>query len=343
MSLEKMYSQAASEQLPVPFRTAPLKTSNPDGTVQPEVSLLPATFRRNYMIEPVTADIGAFLDIELNVSRLNEIHNWLWLVGLPTAPRPLHYQIVKGREIMVTEQLDLHLIWSSSKSSSILIKPLPRFLFCPVFWQTEICPRQHVYKTALGFLLSYVALIEREVDYNLAIFHGLIPKEITWAGWSALVSDIICTLPQVAPFNSALAPSVDIMEGHIGVNQRFIYGELRLGRLNWIYRLVMGEIRGYLSGCTTYGSFMRENINSLITWFAYTTIVLSAMQVGLSTQSLGDNHSFSMASFVFSVFSILAPLACILVITAIMAVMIIINLVRTLRIRKQKRNRGVKV
>ena len=244
---------------------------------------------------------------------------------------------------MVTEQLDLHLIWTSSKSSSILVKPLPRFLFCPVFWQTEICPRQHLYETALGFLLSYVALIEREVDYNLAIFHGLIPKEITWAVWLALVSEIICTLPQAVPFNSALAPSVDVMEGHLGVNERFIYGELRLGRLNWIYRLVMGETRGYLSGCTTYGSFMRENINSLITWFAYTTIVLSAMQVGLSTTPLEDNHSFSMASFVFSIFSILAPLACILAITVIMAVMVILNLVRTLRIRKQKRRRGVKV
>lgn len=338
-----MHSKANSELRPAPFRTALLKVSSSDGISQPEVPLLPATFRKNYNIESVDADIGAFLDIELNVRRLNEIHSWLWLVGLPSAPRPLHYQVVKEREIVVTEQLDLHLVWSSAKSSWILIKPLPRFLFCPVFWQMEVCPHRHLYETALGFLMSYVALIEREVDYNLAINHGLIPKEITWSGWLTIVHEILCALPQGIAFGPAIVPSAEVTGGDARVNKRFHYGELRLGRLNWIYRLVLGEIRGYHSGCTTYGSFMRENINSLITLFAYTTIVLSAMQVGLATQPLTENYSFGMASYVFSIFSIVAPLACILGIAAVMAVMIILNLARTLKIRKQKRRAGVKV
>lgn len=337
-----MESKADSKQRPAPFRRALLKTSSSDGTAQP-VPLLPATFRKNYKIESVNANVGAFLDTELNVRRLNEIHSWLWLVGLPSAPRPLHYQVVKEREIVVTEQLDLHLVWSSSKSSWILIKPLPRFLLCPLFWQTQICPHQHLYETALGFLLSYVALIEREVDYNLAINHGLIPKEITWPGWLTLVHEIFCTLPQEATFDPAIMSSIDAIGSDTSVNRRFNYGELRLGRLNWIYRLIMGEIRGYHSGCTTYGSFMRENINSLITLFAYTTIVLSAMQVGLATQPLADDHSFGMASYVFSIFSIVAPLACIVAIAVVMVFMIIINLVRTLKIRKQKRRAGIRV
>jgi L-asparagine transporter-like permease len=88
---------------------------------------------------------------------------------------------------------------------------------------------------------------------------------------------------------------------------------------------------------------MRDNINSLITLFAYTTIVLSAMQVGLATEPLANDHSFGMASYVFSIFSILAPLACIVAILGVIAMMFVINLARTLRIRRQKRRQGVKV
>jgi hypothetical protein len=329
---------------PAPFRTALLKTESSDGSLKPEVPLLPATYRRNYKIEPVGNDIGAFLDIELNVRRLNDVHKWLWLVGLPSAPRPLHYQIVKKREILVTEQLDLHLVWSSSASSaSILLKPLPRFLLCPTFWAMEVCPRRQLYETALGFLLSYVALIEREVDYILAINHGLIPKEVTWTGWLTLVDEVVRASVQTHYIDASAASSVSLLEDRPGVNQRFNYGELRLGRLNWIYRLTMGELRGYLSGCTTYGAFMRDNVNSLITLFAYTTIVLSAMQVGLSTEPLANDYSFGMASYVFSLFSILAPLACIVAILGIIVMMFVVNLARTLRIRGKKRRQGVKV
>jgi hypothetical protein len=88
---------------------------------------------------------------------------------------------------------------------------------------------------------------------------------------------------------------------------------------------------------------MRDNVNSLITLFAYTTIVLSAMQVGLSTQPLANDYSFGMASYVFSLFSILAPLACIAAVVGVIGLMFVINLVRTLRIRRQKRRQGVKV
>jgi hypothetical protein len=328
-----------------PFHTMLLKTVEVDGILQPVVPLLPATYRRKYKIEPVGNDFGAFLDTELNVHRLNEVHKWLWLVGLPSAPRPLHHQMVKKREIVVTEQLDLHLVWSISSSANIFLKPLPRFLLCPRFWAAQICPRPYLYETAMGFLLSYVALIEREIDYKMAILHGLIPEEVTWAGWLALVEEVLGASPQTKlhAIDAPATSSVELLEGRACINKRFQYGELRLGRLNWIYRLSMGEMRGYLSGCTTYGAFMRDNVNSLITLFAYTTIVLSAMQVGLSTEPLANNYSFGMASYVFSLFSILAPLACIVAVVGVIGIMFIINLARTLRIRKKKLRQGSKV
>lgn len=332
--------------LDVPFHTAVLQTVDISGdSSQSKVPLLPATYRSKHAIRSVRRDVHGFLNVELNVERLNCVHKWLWLVGLPTTPRPLHYQVVKKREIVVTEQLDLHLVWSSSSSSSIFVKPLPRFLLCPAFWRIHVCPHPYLYRTALGFLLSYVALIEREVDYNMAVNHGLLPKEITWPGWLELVEEIVCTSSQAKSYLVDPSPtsSTTSLEHRVPVNPRFYYGELRLGRLNWIYRVVMGSPRGYLSGCTTYGAFMRDNINSLITLFAYTTIVLSAMQVGLATEYLANDHSFGMASYVFSIFSILAPLACIVGILGIISMMFVINLTRTLKIRTSRRRQGAGV
>lgn len=194
-------------------------------------------------------------------------------------------------------------------------------------------------------MLSYVALIEREADYDLAIRQGLLPKEVTWVAWLALVNELVGGSAQEKSFASdaASASSVGLLRGDACVNRRFHYGELRLGRLNWIYRITRGEFRGYLSGCTNYGTFMRENTNSLITLFAYTTIVLSAMQVGLSTELLANDYAFGMASSVFSVFSILAPLVCIVAIMSVLAIIVIANLARTLRIRRLKQSQGVKV
>lgn len=314
---------------------------------QPKVPLLPATFRNKHAIQSVNTDVHGFLNVELDIERLNCVHRWLWLVGLPTTPRPLHYQVVKKRDIVVSEQLDLHLVWTSKSSATIYIKPLPRFLLCPAFWRMHICPHPHLYRTALGFLLSYVALIEREIDLNMAINHSLIPKEVTWPGWVELVQEIVCASSQaksylVDPSTPQGSPSA-ALEHRAPVNPRFYYGELRLGRLNWIYRLVLGNPRGYLSGCTTYGAFMRDNVNSFITLFAYTTIVLSAMQVGLATDFLVNNYSFGMASYVFSIFSILAPLACIVGILGIISMMFVINLARTLRIRGTRRRLGAGV
>ncbi|KAF2652570.1 hypothetical protein K491DRAFT_718796 [Lophiostoma macrostomum CBS 122681] len=323
-----------------PFRKELLQSTSHESDAQLVTPLLPATYRnRHHMVRLVSSDIRAFLNHELDVHRLEKIHSYLWLTGLPTAPRALHYQRLKKRDIVVTEQLDLHCVWSPSR---IFIKPLPRWLFSPQFWHHEICGHPHLYQTALGFLLSHVALIEREADYHLAISLHLIPAEITWSGWLEFVEEIVRMSSQSNAFISR--PSlISSLEPHVPINPRFYYGELRLGRLNWIYRLVLWKPRGYMSGCTTYGAFLRDNTNSLITLFAYTTIVLSAMQVGLGTQWLQDDYAFGMASYVFSVFSILAPLSAIVFLILVLGTLFVINLLRTLRIRKKRQLQGAGV
>ncbi|KAF2469237.1 uncharacterized protein BDR25DRAFT_326143 [Lindgomyces ingoldianus] len=322
-----------------PFRTELLRSVSRQDGAELLIPLLPATYRDRYVVRLVNADVLAYLKSELDLKRLNRVHNWLWIVGLPSPPRPLHMQRLKGRDIIVAEQLDLHLVWSPTQ---VFIKPLPRFLLSARFWQSDICPHYHLYQTALGFLLTYVALIEREVDFNLAVSLGLLPSELTWPGWLSLVEEVVFTSSEANSYFSDPA-SLSHLEPHVPVNPRFYYGELRLGRLNWIYRLLLGSPRGYLSGCTTYGAFIRDNVNSLITLFAYTTIVLSAMQVGLSTNLLADNYGFSMASYVFSIFAILAPLSAISAIIFLFLILFVVNLVRTLGVRQKRRRQGAGV
>lgn len=257
---------AQSGSLEPPFKKELLGLYVGGNSSEPLIPILPATYRHRYRVHLVSDSVSSFLDAEFDVSKLNKIHKWLWLCGLPSSPRPLHYQQLKGREIVISEQLDLHLLWSPSPSR-IFIKPLPRYLLSPRFWRTHICPSPHVYQTALGFILSYVHLIERESDYKIACENDLLPAEISWAAWLEFMKEILLTTSE-APSDASKAPvrtSHAEITRRTPINPRFFYGELRLGRLNWIYRLLLGNPRGYLSGCTTYGAFIRDNINSLIT------------------------------------------------------------------------------
>ena len=219
------------------------------------------------------------------------------------------------RETVVTEQMDLHLVWYSKR---IYIKPIPRFLLDPQFWEEHLCGNPRLYECAMGFLLSYAALIEHESDYKIAKESNLLPEEVTWSQWVLLVQQLL----NCRNLNN--------------INKRYVYGELRLGRLNLIYRLRKGRIRGYLSSCTTYGDFFRDNLNSLISLFAYTTIVLSAMQVGLSTSYLQENGAFQRASYIFSIFSIVAPLSSVGLVVAVLIGLVFNNLIATLIYRKHR-------
>ena len=301
-------------------RCSPSTRGDLDDDDDPAIPLIAASYRtRRDDISIAKPDDVDYLNSELNVDRLNNIHEWLWIVGRPMPPRPLHLQRRKSREVFVTEQMDLHLTWSSKR---IYIKPIPRFLLDADFWKQYLCTNRHLYECALGFLLSYTALIQHQSDYRIAIENQLLPKELTWPRWVLLVEQLL------SAHNMA----------HI--NKRYVYGELRLGRLNLVYRFTKGRIRGYLSSCTTYADFLRENFSSLLTLFAYFTIVLSAMQVGLGTQQLQRNAAFNKVSYGFVVFAMIAPPAAVMVIVALLLGLSIFNLMITLAYRKQKLSRS---
>ena len=236
-------------------------------------------------------DLREYIEWELDVSRLNDIHSWLWLVGRPMCARPLYKQRMLGREILVTEQIDVHLLWQESR---IFIKPLPEYLMDHDFWTKNLCSNQIDHQNACGLLLSYIWLVCYQSDLRIAKDHGLLPTWMTWTDWIA--------------FTSVLLDVIDY-ESLSNVNKRYEYGELRLGRINWIYRLTLRNfIRGYLHESDRFSVFLRRNFAWLAVAFLYITVVLSAMQVGLSTDRLKGSSRFQDASAGFTIFSILMPL-----------------------------------
>jgi hypothetical protein len=250
---------------------------------------------------PARLDDPASLEQELGLGKLTKYYNNLWLAGLPLPPRPLHYQRLLDREIVVAERMDLHLIWTSGR---IYMKPIPRFLLEPCFWSEYLacghgpgcwqatespCPSSTLWRCALGFLFSYAALICHESDFALALEKRLLPQGIQWADWRDFVREL------------------DTKHIHSKIDVRFHYGELRLGRLNKLQLLASGT--NYMSSWSRYGDFFSENFTWLASTTVYIAVVLTAMQVGLATTSLAENEAFQSASYGFTIFSILGPLA----------------------------------
>lgn len=257
------------------------------------------------------------------MSRLNKIHNHLWLAGLPKGARPLHRQILIERKIEITEQADLHMVWSKSR---MFIKPLPLFLLTYDAWTDWLCNDKDLYKNACGFLLSYAWLVCHRSDLKIAHFNGLLPPEIDWAQWTAFVQDFLQRMDIHSTAN---------------INKRYRFGELRLSRLNWIYRLTLQHRdlralkRGFFQGPEWYTRFLQDNFGWLIVVFVYITIVLSAMQVGLTNTRLVQSASFQDASYGFVVFAIIMPVAVVCMILAVSAAIIVYNVQATLKYNRK--------
>lgn len=247
---------------------------------------------------------------ELDLQRLNRVSRWLWVAGRLAPPHPLHHQLLLGRDIFVTEQMDMHLVWTTGR---IFIKPIPRFLLEPRFWTEHLrceqhcscsgdggqsrgsaqeCERRRLWKCALGFLFSYAALIRHESDFLLAKEKHLLPEVIEWPDWISFVKEL---------GTEHIYPDID---------PRFYHGELRLSRLNKLHRLSQTPLHGYMDHWNQYTTFFRDNFAWLAGTTVYIAVVLTAMQVGLATNALADNDTFQSASYGFTVFSILGPLIC---------------------------------
>lgn len=259
-----------------------------------------------------TYSINEYLIEDLTVRKLNDIHAHLWWAGRPGNIRPLHRQKMMHREIIITESPTLHLIWYDS---TIYIKPLPIYLLDWDFSNTHICPTNELHRTACGFLLSYSKLILHQSDFNIAIEVGLLPRSMDWQAWCLLSSNI------------GQIPVQD-------VNRRYRYGELRLRRLNQIYKFCKGKM-AYHSVYTQYDHFFTQNFAWLLLLFAYLTIVLTAMQVVLATPSV--TNLFKDISYWFGVFSILTVAMGVFLMLLLFVLLFTYNMIVTLRYKSKYR------
>lgn len=333
--------------MPVPFEqghelfsttvNSPATSSPRSGSSQPSSSqpgrrsplalILPVVYQDQdrflRLVDPANEpDLRGYLEDDLDVDSLNRVHQHLWFAGLPQCARALHHQLMLGRRIVITERADLHLLWRDDR---LYLKPLPDYLLCYKIWKEVLLKDRILSQNAKGFLLSYLWLIRQKSDFLIAQRESLVNNDLVWEQWIS--------------FSAAIFPSID-PNGLEGTSPRYLYGELRLRRVNWIYRLCRKTrtpktlIRGYFYGYQRYSSFIAQNFAWVLTAIVYITIVLTAMQVGLATSELQDSKMFNRASYGFTIFAIVAPLGVLVAGLFVLLILIIFNVNHTLERRR---------
>lgn len=170
------------------------------------------------------------LERELFTPDLDTLAPHLWLVATQASSRidPLHEQVLKGRDIVITENLELHLTWTNNR---IFIKPIPRYMLLYAFWTTHLTPGAPSHRTntlhetpskaltsaALGYMRTYYYLIQHESDFHIAKQSQFLPIDR---------SDI-----SIESFHRFIAGFGEVQDGEVSPRY-FSYGTLGLSRLN---------------------------------------------------------------------------------------------------------------
>ena len=229
---------------------------------------------------------------EFSQKKLNDIHSYLWFAGSKGNFSALHYQKILCREIILSECSDLHLVWFDR---IIYIKPLPISFLNYSFINGVILPDTILYGNVFGFLYSYMMLIQHASDLCLAHKLGLISKKVEWIPWRQ--------------FRTAFLRNISSSQvKRTLMNKRFEYGELRLTRLNYLYRLSFRGLK-YFTIHREYTTYFRNYAAVGIMLFAFVTVALTALQVvvginGVSQALVETSYRFSIvALFVVAIFS----------------------------------------
>ncbi|RDW57278.1 hypothetical protein BP5796_12728 [Coleophoma crateriformis] len=259
--------------------------------------------------------LAAEIQEELSMNDLNEIHGWLGIAGSFDNISPLHHQKVLQRQIFATTKSRLHLIWFGR---IIFIKPLPDCLINANYFTSTISTDSQAYALASGFLRSYCYLIASSLDLALAKDLYLISKDVTWDKWHALRSLVLARLPK------------EIVHSLIKdnqMNERWRYGELRLERLNIIYRCT-GRGLTYFTIHREYGTYFNQYFNIFITVFGFLAIILTAMQIIVAIQD--KPAKLDTISYRFSIASLLMVVICLGYVFLVFLAMFFYNAIVTL-------------
>jgi hypothetical protein len=224
-------------------------------------------------------------------------HLWIMTTMSSANINPLHRQRIKGREIVLTEDPRLHLVWIHDR---IFIKPIPRYLLSHVFWESYLDRKpealndeqSNLRKAAAGFLRTYRYLVRHESDFYVAQQDNLrlIPSDVDWASFCRFTSDL----------------------HHIedsAVSSRYSYGELRLTRLNFYAPLLLRKSH-FEQVHGQYSDHFARLYGPVLFVFAVLSTILNSMQVALAADQSLAVHWVPVwhVSRWFSVLSIVATI-----------------------------------
>lgn len=249
-------------------------------------------------IEMEGNQIRDHLQIDFLTPTLNQLAPYLWLLSKQDSKHisPLTNQLVRGRNVVLTEEPGLHLVWFNDK---IFIKPMPRYLLSYAFWKVYLIEphsaiskdqQNEIKRAILGFMRTYAHLIRHRSDFDLATKedHRLLPKNMKFSEFARFIT----------AFESL---------GDKDVSARYHFGQLRLSRLNFWVKILLGHFT-YQKVHGQYGAYFGSFLNSFLFVFAILSVLLTAMQVALAVgQPLEDGlwSVFAYASRGFATFSII--------------------------------------
>lgn len=291
---KRSYDEPRGENLAPPF-----KSNHNVSSLGTCLANLPAsTVARGQAIRPAR-ELPLFLQSQLEPWKIDRIYDYLWFArDRILRARSLHRHLVARQQIVLTESPSEHLV---SDYSVIFVKPLPEYLLSYDFWELHLSRDPVLHSNACGLLLSYTWLVAYKTDFDIARETHLLPEGLTWNAWTALAADFLDYL--------------DASETQL-VSRRYLYGELRMSRVNYIYKLLPSlwfthnPMRGFMPTSMWNGSFAERNVGRLLGVFVFFSLVLSAMQVGLATGRLGDEPAFVSTANGFVVASLFIVALC---------------------------------
>jgi len=225
-----------------------------------------------------TTKIQEFLRKEFLLKDLEEIARHLWMMSKQDSKNisPLHRQLVKNRNIIVTEDPRLHLIWYHDR---IFIKPLPKYLLSHKFWKMHLsfkpplaAEQKVLRKAILGYLRTYIYLVRHESDFRIAISDDLqlIPKNISFLQFSDFISQLEFITNRE-------------------VSERYAYGEIRLTRLNFYSKIFLGKFSFHRVN-TQYSDYFATFYGPILFLFGIVSVLLNAMQLEMSVEQVDTSR-----------------------------------------------------
>ncbi|KAL8375860.1 hypothetical protein RB595_007133 [Gaeumannomyces hyphopodioides] len=276
-------------------------------------------------------DVAKTLLDELITEDLDTLAPHLWLLAKQDSRHisSLTEQLTRGRQVVVTEDPGLHLVWIYDR---VFVKPLPKYLLSHAFWQyyllSEKSPvreddRQRLLEAAHGFLRSYAYLIRHRSDFAIAANNEvpLLPKGISYARFVNFISKF------------------EVLDG--SVSPRYHYGELRLTRLNFWSKIFLRR-SNYRKVHWQYGAYIARYYAPLAFLFGFFALFLGAMQVILAVQAIVESGEswldFAVFSRGFAVFTIVLTAAITVFIFFSVLVLSLRELLFALRDLRKKRS-----